>query len=148
MKKLSAIVLLIFGGLAACLAIAALNYVWCFDDNFRDFASDEARLILAIPLTIAISIPIEFIRKLYHNNWGMKTWVFYMFTCMPSILIFGASFIIIIPLARNGYFGDGMFSGVAQILAAFAGLATAILMLSGGAIGFGISSIIKRLNHS
>lgn len=125
MKKALPVILLILGGILACvigLIISGLLLIAALD------VLDIIEVLTAVILLLVIGGHVTgavFLQRLYQRRWRIGKAIFWICAGLPSVLIGMSSFAVVLILDRLNYF-SGFFAGMGEFI-----LASAILIYSG-----------------
>ena len=128
MKKALPVILLILGGILACvigLIISSLSLIVILDVDVLDI---DIEVLTAVILLLVIGGHVTgavFLQRLYQRRWRIGKAIFWLCAGLPSALIGMISFAAVLILDRLNYF-SGFFAGMGEFI-----LASAILIYSG-----------------
>lgn len=114
MKKALPIILLIFGGILACVIGMILGVLLLV-------AALGTEVLRAVILALVIGghvVGAVFLQRLYQRRWRIGKMVFWICAGLPSALIGAFSLILFFVLMAQGYF-SGFFGGFGELVTAF-----------------------------
>ena len=141
MKKALPVILLILGGILACvigLIISGLLLIAALDVDVLDI-----EVLTAVILLLVIGSHVTgavFLQRLYQRRWRIGKALFWLCAGLPSALIGMISFAAVLILDKMNYF-SGFFAGMGEFI-----LASAILIYSGAF--FVVLGIVLLIIHA
>ena len=141
MKKALPVILLILGGILACvigLIISGLLLIAALDVDVLDI-----EVLTAVILLLVIGGHVTgavFLQRLYQRRWRIGKALFWLCAGLPSALIGMISFAAVLILDKMNYF-SGFFAGMGEFI-----LASAILIYSGAF--FVVLGIVLLIIHA
>lgn len=143
MKKALPVILLILGGILACvigLIISSLLLIVILDVDVLDI---DIEVLTAVILLLVIGGHVTgavFLQRLYQRRWRIGKAIFWLCAGLPSALIGLSSFAVVLILDKMNYF-SGFFAGMGEFI-----LASAILIYSGAF--FVVLGIVLLIIHA
>ena len=143
MKKALPVILLILGGILACvigLIISSLLLIVILDVDVLDI---DIEVLTAVILLLVIGGHVTgavFLQRLYQRRWRIGKAIFWLCAGLPSALIGMISFAAVLILDEMNYF-SGFFAGMGEFI-----LASAILIYSGAF--FVVLGIVLLIIHA
>lgn len=143
MKKALPVILLILGGILACvigLIISGLLLIVILDVDVLDI---DIEVLTAVILLLVIGGHVTgavFLQRLYQRRWRIGKALFWLCAGLPSALIGMISFAAVLILDKMNYF-SGFFAGMGEFI-----LASAILIYSGAF--FVVLGIVLLIIHA
>lgn len=143
MKKALPVILLILGGILACvigLIISGLLLIVILDVDVLDI---DIEVLTAVILLLVIGGHVTgavFLQRLYQRRWRIGKALFWLCAGLPSALIGMISFAAVLILDKLNYF-SGFFAGMGEFI-----LASAILIYSGAF--FVVLGIVLLIIHA
>ena len=143
MKKALPVILLILGGILACVIGLIISGLLLIAALIAALDVLDIEVLTAVILLLVIGGHVTgavFLQRLYQRHWRIGKAIFWLCAGLPSALIGMISFAAVLILDKMNYF-SGLFAGMGEFI-----LASAILIYSGAF--FVVLGIVLLIIHA